>query len=83
MIDSLQFLPANLPVYLYNKAQVKFKLERVLVEDLLGRFDDYRRHRALDPPPRSKGNPTGYRLFVSWIRGPGQVYGGTRLGRPP
>lgn len=40
MIDRLQFLPANLPVYLYNKAQVKFKLERVLVEDLLGRFDE-------------------------------------------
>lgn len=54
MIDSLRFLPAFLPVYRQNRAEVKFKLGRVLVDDLLGRFDDYRCHRALDPPPSRK-----------------------------
>jgi glycine/D-amino acid oxidase-like deaminating enzyme len=54
MVDSLRFLPAFLPAYLHNKSEIKFKLGRVLVEDLLGRFDDYRRHRALDPPPSRK-----------------------------
>jgi glycine/D-amino acid oxidase-like deaminating enzyme len=51
MLDSLRFLPAFLPVYRHNRVEVKFKLGRVLVDDLLGRFDDYGRHRALDPPP--------------------------------
>jgi glycine/D-amino acid oxidase-like deaminating enzyme len=55
MVDSLRFLPAFLTAYLHNKTKVKFKLGRVLVEDLLGRFDDYSRHRALDPPPSRKG----------------------------
>ncbi len=54
MVDSLRFLPAFLSGYLHNKAKVKFKLGRVLGEDLLGRFDDYRRHRALDPSPSRK-----------------------------
>jgi glycine/D-amino acid oxidase-like deaminating enzyme len=54
MVDSLRFLPAFLPAYLHNKAKVKFKLGRLLVDDLLGRLDDYRRYRVLDPPPSRK-----------------------------
>jgi len=54
MVDSLRFLPAFIPAYLHNKGKVKFKLGRVLVEDLLGRFGDYRRYRTLDPPPSRK-----------------------------
>jgi glycine/D-amino acid oxidase-like deaminating enzyme len=54
MFDSLRLLPAFLPAYLSNKSKIKFKLGRVLLEDLLGRFDDFKRHRALDPPPSRK-----------------------------
>lgn len=54
MVDSLRFLPAFLPAYLQNKSKIKFKLGRVMLEDLLGRFDDCRRYRALDPPPCRK-----------------------------
>jgi glycine/D-amino acid oxidase-like deaminating enzyme len=54
MIDSLRFLPAFLPAYLHNKVKVKFKLGRLLADDLLGRLDDYRRYRALHPPPNRK-----------------------------
>ena len=54
MIDSLRFLPAFLPVYRQNRTEIKFKLGSVLLDDLLGRFDDYRHHRALDPPPSQK-----------------------------
>jgi len=51
MLDSLRFMPVFLPVYWHNKNQMKFKLGRVLADDLLGRFDDFTRHRAIDPPP--------------------------------
>ena len=54
MIDSLRFLPAFLPAYRHNKAKVKFKLGRLLLDDLLGRLDDYRRYRVLDPLPGRK-----------------------------
>jgi len=54
MIDSLRFLPAFLPLYLHNRSELKFKLGRVMVDDLQGRFNDYRGHRALDPPPSRK-----------------------------
>ena len=54
MIDSLRFLPAFLPAYRYNKTKVKFKLGRLLVDDLLGRLNDYRRYRVLDPPASRK-----------------------------
>ncbi|MGW8185980.1 MAG: NAD(P)/FAD-dependent oxidoreductase [Desulfobacterales bacterium] len=54
MIDSLRFLPAFLPAYLRNKTKVKFKLGQLLVDDLLGRLDDCRRYRVLDPPPSRK-----------------------------
>jgi len=54
MVDSLRFLAAFLPAYRHNRAGIKFKLGRVLLADLLGRFDDYRRCRALDPPPSRK-----------------------------
>jgi glycine/D-amino acid oxidase-like deaminating enzyme len=64
MVDSLRFLTAFLPAYLHNKSKIKFKLGRVLMEDLLGRFDDYSRHRALDPPPsrREIEQAIGYML---------------------
>jgi glycine/D-amino acid oxidase-like deaminating enzyme len=54
MVDSLRFLPAFLPAYLHNKSKIKFKLGHVLIDDLLGRFDDYSHHRALDPPSSRK-----------------------------
>jgi glycine/D-amino acid oxidase-like deaminating enzyme len=54
MIDSLRFLPAFLPAYLNNKAKVKLKLGRLLVDDLLGRLNDYSRYRILDPPATRK-----------------------------
>lgn len=54
MIDSLRFLLDFLPVYRQNRTEIKFKLGSVLVDDLLGRFDDYRHHRALDPPPAGR-----------------------------
>lgn len=54
MIDSLRFLPAFLPVYRQNRTELKIRLGSVLLDDLRGRFDDYRRHRALDPPPSRK-----------------------------
>jgi glycine/D-amino acid oxidase-like deaminating enzyme len=54
MVDSLRFLPVFIRPYLYNKAKVKFKLGRVLMDDLLGRFDDPKRLRALDPSPSRK-----------------------------
>jgi glycine/D-amino acid oxidase-like deaminating enzyme len=53
-VDSLRFLPAFLSAYRYNKTRVKFKLGRLLVADLLGRLNDYRRYRVLDPPPARK-----------------------------
>jgi glycine/D-amino acid oxidase-like deaminating enzyme len=54
MLDSLRFLPAFLPAYLNNKAKVKLKLGRLLVDDLLGRLNDYSRYRILDPPATRK-----------------------------
>ena len=54
MVDSLRFLPDFLSAYLHNKAKVKFKLGRLLVDDLLGRLDDFRRYRVLDPSPSRK-----------------------------
>jgi glycine/D-amino acid oxidase-like deaminating enzyme len=54
MIDSLRFLPAFLPAYRQNKPKVRFKLGRLLLDDLLGRLDNYRRYRVLDPPPNRK-----------------------------
>ena len=53
MLDSLRFLPAFLPSYRQNRGHVKFKLGRVLIEDLLGGFNDFRYKRTLDPPPNS------------------------------
>ena len=53
-VDSLRFLPAFLSAYRYNKTKVKFKLGRLLVDDLLGRLNDYRRYRVLDPLPARK-----------------------------
>ena len=53
-VDSLRFLPAFLPAYRYNKTRVKFKLGRLLVADLLGRLNDYKRYRVLDPPAARK-----------------------------
>ncbi|MGD9079891.1 MAG: FAD-dependent oxidoreductase, partial [Desulfobacterales bacterium] len=53
-VDSLRFLPAFLAAYRYNKTKVKFKLGRLLVADLLGRLNDYKRYRVLDPPPARK-----------------------------
>lgn len=54
MIDSLRFLPSFLPSYLRNKTKVKIKLGRLLIDDLLGRLEDYRRYRVLDPTPSRK-----------------------------
>ncbi|MCF8068032.1 MAG: FAD-binding oxidoreductase [Desulfobacterales bacterium] len=54
MIDSLRFFPAYIPVYLHNRKELKLKLGRVLIDDLFGRYDDFSRHRALDPQPSRK-----------------------------
>ena len=54
MVDSLRFLPAFLPAYLQNKTKVTIKLDRLLMDDLLGRLNDYGRYRVLDPSPTRK-----------------------------
>ena len=50
MVDSFRFLPSFLPLYLHNRSEMKLRMGRPLVDDLFGRYDDFKRHRTLDPP---------------------------------
>jgi len=54
MLDSLRFMGAFLPAYLQNTNRLKLKLEHLLAEDVLGRLDDLRRYRVLDPPASAR-----------------------------
>lgn len=73
MLDSFRLFPAFLPLYLHNRQEMKFRFGRVLLDDLFGRYNDFKRHRTLDPPASRQGIESALRYLQDEYEGVAKV----------